>query len=155
MTESKAKITGKEKNEAFFYSEIYKSAKMGADAVLNLLPHIKEDGLRSVVTMQLDSYEKYAARAATALADLGLEAKEENIVTRMTAKMGVALHTMLDSGTSHVAEMMIEASNMCITDMTKLLNDRELCDSAPGAMRLAREMVALEESNLEMLKRYL
>ena len=155
MTEAKTKVNAKEKNEAFFYDGIYKAAKMSADTVLNLLPHIRDDGLRSVVTMQLDGYEKYAQRAAEALQDAGLMAKEEGFVTRMTAKVGAALHTMLDSGTSHVAEMMIEGSNLCITDMIKLLNDRELCDCAPGAMRLAREVVAFEEHNLEMLKRYL
>ena len=153
MTEAKA--LEREKGEAYFYGEIYKSAKMGADAVLNVLPHIKEDGLRSVVTMQLDGYEKYAARAAAALAEQGVAAKEENLFARMTVKVGTALQTMLDSGRSHVAEMMIEGSNMCITDMTKLLNHRTLCDGAHDAARLARELVVFEEHNLEMLRHYL
>ena len=153
MTEAKA--LEKEMGEAYFYGEIYKSAKMGADAVLNLLPHIKEDGLRSVVTMQLDGYEKYAARAASALAEQGVAAKEENVFARMAVKVGTAFQTMMDSGRSHVAEMMIEGSNMCITDMTKLLNHRALCDEAHGAARLARELVVFEEHNLEMLKHYL
>ena len=145
-----------ERREAEFFGEIYKSAKMGADAVINLLPHIKDDALRSVVTMQLDGYEKYAARAAAALAEMGVAAKEENIVMRVTARVGVAFQTMLDATTSHVAEMLIEGTNMCITDMTRLLNSNELHRGAStGAARLAREVVAFEEHNLEMLKRYL
>ena len=40
--------------EDFFFNEIYKNAKMGADSIINLLPHVKEDSLRSVMTMQLD-----------------------------------------------------------------------------------------------------
>ena len=160
MSEVKVKDKEKkeirERREADFYGEIYKSAKMGADAVINLLPHIKDDALRSVVTMQLDGYEKYAARAAATLAEMGVAAKEENIVARVTAKMGVALQTMLDATTSHVAEMLIEGTNMCITDMTKLLNENELHrGTSTGAARLAREVVAFEEHNLEMLKRYL
>ena len=53
MTEAKPK---QEMTEEYFLGEIYKNAKMGADSIIHLLPHIKDDGLRSVVTMQLDGY---------------------------------------------------------------------------------------------------
>lgn len=142
-------------SEEFFFGEIYKNAKMGADAIINLLPHIKDDALRSVVTMQLDGYEKYAARAAEALHERGREAKEENLFTRVSARMGMAFNTMIDSTTSHIAEMMVEGSNMGITDMIKLLNHHEPRGTCAEASRLAREVVAFEEHNLEMLKRYL
>ena len=152
MPETKEK---REITEELFLGEIYKNAKMGADSIINLLPHVKEDSLRSVMTMQLDGYEKYAARAAEALCKMGLEAKEENIVTRFSARIGVAINTMIDSTTSHIAEMMIEGSNMGVTDMTKLLNSQGPRGACKEATRLAREIVAFEEHNLEMLKRYL
>ena len=141
--------------EEYFFGEIYKSMKMGADSIINLLPHIKNDALRSVVTMQLDGYEKYAARAASALRERGQEPREENLITRVSARMGIAFNTMIDSTASHVAEMMIEGSNMGITDMTKLINDHEPRGTCPEAVRLAREVITFEEHNLEILKRYL
>ena len=141
--------------EASFFAEIYKNVKMGADSIINLLPHVKDDGLRSLMTRQLDGYEKYAARAAEQLEARGENAKEEGLLTRVSARIGMAFQTMLDSTTSHIAEMMIEGSNMGITDMTKLLNNHELRGSGKEATRLAREVVAFEEHNLEILKRYL
>ena len=152
MTEAKPRT---EATEEYFLGEIYKNAKMGADSIIHLLPHIRDDGLRSIVTMQLDGYEKYAARAAEALAERGCTAKEEGLVTRLSARMGVAINTMIDSTTSHIAEMMVEGSNMGITEMTKLLNDHEPRGSSKDAVRLAHEVVRFEEHNLEMLKRYL
>ncbi|MBQ9098243.1 MAG: hypothetical protein IJY50_02310 [Clostridia bacterium] len=142
-------------DEALFLGEIYKNAKMGADSIINLLPHVKDDGLRSMMTLQLDGYEKYASRAAKALAERGVAAKEENIVTRLSARMGMAINTMIDSTKSHIAEMMIEGSNMGITDMIKLLNEHEPRGTSKEAARLAREVVVFEEHNLEMLKRFL
>ena len=141
--------------EELFLSEIYKNAKMGADAIINLLPHVKEDAVRSLMTQQLDGYEKYAARAARHLECRGVTPKEENIFTRLGARVGMALNTMMDSTTSHIAQMMVEGSNMGITEMTKLLNSFEAQGNAPEAVRLAREVVAFEEHNLEMMKRYL
>ena len=148
MTEVKERIT-----EESFLGAIYKNAKMGADSIINLLPKIKEDALRSVITMQLDGYEKYAARAEKELRLHDVEAKEEGLMARLSARMGIAFQTMLDDSTGHIAELMIEGSNMGITDMTKLLNNYETVDSE--AVRLAREIILFEEHNIELLRRYL
>ena len=141
--------------EDVFFNEIYKNAKMGADTVINVLPHIKNDALRSIVTMQLDGYEKYATHAAGALAERGLCAKEENFVARGFARIGVAIGTMVDSGAGRIAEILIDGSNMCITEMTKLLNEHEASKCGKQAAALARELVRFEEQNIAMLKSYL
>ena len=120
--------------EDLFFNEIYKNAKMGADTVINILPHIKNDALRSIVTMQLDGYEKYAAHAAEALAERGLCAKEENFVARGFARIGVALGTMVDSSTGRIAEIMIDSSNMCITEMTKRLGKKRFEELMEGLL---------------------
>ena len=73
-------------------------------------------------------------------------------MTRLSARFGMAFNTMLDSTTGHIAEMMIEGSNMGITDMIKLLNNFEVGNGDSEAVRLAREVVRFEEHNLEMLK---
>ena len=142
-------------DEIAFFEEIYKNAKMGADSIINLLPSVKDDAVRSLMTQQLDGYEKYAARAERALDEMGVHAKEEGLFTRVSARIGMAFHTMLDSTTSHIAEMMVEGSNMGITETTKLLNTYEPLGTAAEASRLAREIVAFEEHNLEMMKRFL
>lgn len=139
--------------EESFLGAIYKNAKMGADSIINLLPKVSDDALRSAMTMQLDGYEKYAARAARELESREVTPKEETLMVRLSAKMGMAFNTMISVSTSHIAEMMIEGSNMGITDMTKLVNNYDTRDSA--AVRLAREIISFEEHNIEILKRYL
>ena len=142
-------------DEAYFMSEIYKNTKMGADAIINLLPHVRDDSLRSAMTRQLDGYEKYAARAAKHLECEGVCPKEENWFTRFSARIGMAFNTMLNDSSSHIAEMMVKGSNMGITDMTKLLNHYESAGNAAEAVRLAHEVVSFEEHNLEVMRRYL
>ncbi len=142
-------------DRAHFMSEIYKNAKMGADAIINLLPHVRDDGMRSAMTRQLDGYEKYATRAAAHLASEGITPKEENWFARLSAKIGIAFNTMLDDSSSHIAEMMVEGSNMGITDLTKLLNHYESTGDTDEAVRLAHEVVSFEQHNLEIMKRYL
>ena len=146
-------VTKETITEESFLGAIYKNVKMGADSIIDLLPKVHDAGLRSAMTVQLDGYEKYAARAAKELGKRDATAKEENLMVRMGAKMGIAMQTLISSDTGHIAEMMIEGSNMGITDMTKLLNS---CKTVDGeAARLAREIVEFEERNIEALKRYL
>ena len=149
MQQTKETIT-----EEAFLDAIYKNAKMGADSIINLLPKVEDDAMRSVMTAQLDGYERYAACAARALKKKGVEPREENIMTRFSAKMGMAFNTMLDSTGTHIAEMMLEGSNMGIVDLTRLLNHYSPTQDSE-AVRLAREAVRFEEGNLEQLKRYL
>ena len=141
--------------EKGFLGEIYKATKMGASSIIDLLPHVKSDALRSVMTMQLDGYEKYAARAERELEAHKAPAKEEGLVTRLSARAGIALQTMLDSSPSHMAEMLIEGVNMDITEMTRLLNSFDARNTESEAVRLALELVRFEEHNLELLKRHL
>ena len=56
MQQTKETIT-----EEAFLDAIYKNAKMGADSIINLLPKVEDDAMRSVMTAQLDGYERYAA----------------------------------------------------------------------------------------------
>ena len=149
MQQTKETIT-----EEAFLDAIYKNAKMGADSIINLLPKVEDDAMRSVMTAQLDGYERYAACAARALKKKGVEPREENIMTRFSAKMGMAFNTMLDSTGTHIAEMMLEGSNMGIVDLTRLLNHYSPTQDSE-AVRLAREVVRFEEGNQEQLKRYL
>ena len=144
-----------EREEEYFLGEIYKNTKMGADAIINLLPHVKDDTVRSLLTMQLDGYEKYAARAAKQLRERDVTPKEEGFLTRVGARFGITLQTMFDSTTSHIAELVVEGSNMGITEMTKLLNTYVPLGEAQEAVQLAREVVAFEEHNLELMKRFL
>ena len=144
-----------EREEQYFFGEIYKNTKMGADAIINLLPHVKDDTVRSLMTMQLDGYEKYATRAAEQLEARNVTPREEGLLTRVSARIGMAFQTLLDSTTSHIAQMMIEGSNMGITEMTKLLNTYAPLGEAEEAVRLAREIVAFEQHNVEIMKRFL
>ena len=148
MQATKEQIT-----EESFLGAIYKGAKMGADSIINLLPKVKNNALRSAMTMQLDGYEKYAAEAAKALKHRGVEPKEENLMVLVSAKVGMAVNTMISSDTGHIAEIMIGGSNMGITDMTKLVNNYDTKDSE--AVRLAKDEILFEQHNIEILKRYL
>ena len=135
--------------------EIYKNAKMGAEALLSLLPKVADSGLRRDLTAQLDGYEGYAKQAEQYLCEQGKEAKDAGLWQKMTAKVGINVNTLMDSDTSHIAEMVIEGSNMNITASVKLLREYENCHVSERALRLCRDMIDFEQRNVEKIQNYL
>ena len=132
--------------------EIYRTAKAGADTVLSLLPYVKDERMKSLLTRQIDGYEKCAACAAEALAGLGERARPTNAVARFSSRLGATFGTMINSTRSHVAELMLQALNAGITGMTRILN----AGGEEGtAYHLARDLVAFEEYHRTHLLRYL
>ena len=145
--------TQKEKiSTAELYQEIYTGCKMGGESLVNLLPKVTDDGLRSELTAQLERYEEFAAKARDGLFEMDKTAKEENVIAKLSAKMGVMMNTMIDATSSHIAQMVIEGCSMGITDLIKAIHAHEEKDEAE---KLARDVVAFEESCSENMKKYL
>ena len=135
--------------------ELYKNAKMGAEALLSMLPKVADSNMRRDLTAQLDGYEGYAKQAEQYLCEQGKEAKDAGVWQKMTAKVGIGVNTLMDSDTSHLAEMVIEGSNMNITASVKLLREYENCRVSEKALRLCRDMIDFEQRNVDRLQNYL
>ncbi|MDE7249458.1 MAG: hypothetical protein K2N82_06125, partial [Lachnospiraceae bacterium] len=60
---------------------------------------------------------------------------------------------MLNTSTSHIAEMLIQGSNRGLTSMWKSVNHHEKAGDV--SMEIANELMDFEEKNIERLKQYL
>ena len=141
--------------EVEMLEKIYKNMKMGSDSMVNLMPSAKDDEFKSLMTAQLDGYEKFASQARQRLLEFGGEPKEENMMTKMWASVGMKMNTMMDSTTSHLAEMIVEGSTMGMTDTIKVLRDYENTDVSETAMKLCKDIIKFEEKNIEIMKKHL
>lgn len=141
--------------EAEMLDKIYKNMKMGSDSMVNLMPKVEDAEFKKLMTAQLDGYEKFASQARERLIEVGGEPKEENIMTKMWASVGMKMNTMIDSTSSHLAEMIVEGSTMGMTDTIKVLREYENTDVSESAMKLAKDIIKFEEKNIEIMKKHL
>lgn len=134
---------------------IYKNVKMGSDAIIDLLPKVDDSSFRSALTNQLSGYEKIADEAEKQLTPMGIKPKEEPMMKRAMAKLGIAMNTMTDASVGHMAEMLIKGSTMGITDMTKHVREFEGQGCPEQALKLGRELITFEQENVEKMKTFL
>lgn len=134
---------------------MYKNVKMGSDSMVNIMSRVKDGDLRQELTAQLDKYEGYGKQVSKMIYDIGGQPKEEGFMTKMSAKIGMAMNTMTDSTTSHLAQMVIEGATMGMTDMTKIVREFENRECSEAPLKLAREIAAFEDDSIEKLKKFL
>ena len=134
---------------------MYKNVKMGSDSIINLMPKVKDEALRTEMTKELSRLEGFSSEIGKMLRSEGKKPKEEGIVSKLSSKMGINMNTMIDSTSSHIAEMMMEGYTMGITDMTKDIRERENTKASEASLKLAREIVAFEEDSFSKMKRFL
>lgn len=152
MTETAMKT----KQTAELLKAVYKNVKMASDSILNLMPKVKDEKMKSDMTVQLSAFEAFASRAAKLLGEEGVKPEEESMMTRMSAKWGTMMNTMRDSTSTHLAEMLIEGATMGVNDMMREMRDAENSTVSESALRLARDVCAYEEKIVEdMRKTYL
>ena len=138
-----------------FLSELYKNIKMGSDGIIDISSKAKEGKFRDELARELDAYEKMSRKIGKLLYESGETPKEENIMKKMAAKVGMAMSTLTDDTVSHLAEMTIEGANMGITECTKLMNEYKGKGVSDEAIYLAKDSVKFMEESIERLKPFL
>ena len=140
------------KAEASLCCDVYRNAKMGAESIINLMPSVEDRKLESELSIQLTRYEEFAKMAKVLLEKQGEKPLEESTFSRLMAKMGIKMNTMIDKTSSHIAQMIIEGAVMGITDIQKRLNE---ADDYGEAEPIAKKLIAFEEDTIERMKEYL
>ena len=141
--------------EAELLESLYKNVKMGSDSIIKLMDKVSDQEFKSALTKQIDGYDKIASRIREHLRDMGVEAKEENVMVKLWSSVGMAMNTLIDSTDSHIATLVAEGSTMGITDSIKLLRDYENKRVSEEALGFAREVIKFEEHNLEVAKSFI
>lgn len=135
--------------------ELYKNVDMGKQALLNVIPKVKNADLSAELTSQLSKYGGFSEEITALLNKCGGECRSEGMLSKMSSKIGIEMNTLTDSSDAHIAQMVIEGTTMCITDTIRLVRDYENSNCSEQALDVARKLVSYQEKAVEKIKKYL
>ena len=141
--------------ELEFYRELYKNADTGYDAVSILMPKTTDEKLRHDMALHMDGYRYFARLAKEKINDAHEDAKKENPLVQIPARIGMMMHTVMDRSTSHMAELMINGSNASILDMRKQLNRLRRQNNTEEAADICQKMIDFEQDNIKRMQNYI
>ena len=136
-----------------FLKLVYHNAKMGEEAIVNTLKNIKESPLKDALRRQRMQYREILKEAKDMLYQYGEAPEDLVFFTKMQLRSAIKFNTLVSNSESHVAEMMMQGSNMGIIDMTRELNEYD--DVDPEVRNLGEKLLMIEEENFQNMRRFL
>lgn len=141
------------KDDVALLREIQKNTEMGLHALEVINSKVYDDSLALQLARESFKYGEIHDRAKAQLLAKRQVPDPINKVEQIMLTASILGNTLVDSSTSHVAEMLIRGSNMGLTSLWKSMNHN---DQAEGySVELAKELMDFEENNIRELKKYL
>lgn len=133
--------------------EIYGAAEMGAEGSALLRDKSEDRQFSEKLEGYVNRYDSVKGEAARLLFQYGVEPKQAGAMKKGGLWMGVQMNTMMDSTSSHMAEMLIEGSTMGTIQGVKSKNAHPGAD--PACRELEDRFLNLQQSYTEDMKKYL
>ncbi len=131
----------------------YQNAKIGITAIEEVIDKASNTDLIRDLHSQLKDYSELASKAREELIKKGAEVKEKPMYDRAMMKGNIKMNLWMEPTDSRIADMVIKGSTMGMTQMTKLINDKQDADGT--SVQIAKEFVQKEENNIKTMKTYL
>lgn len=133
--------------------EVQKNTQMAMQAIETINNKIYDDTLSAQVTRDSMRYADIYNKATDELLKGKAESYRETGYQEMMLKGAIKANTMMNSSTSHIAELLIQGTNRGLTDMWKIMNHCE--NAGKMSVEIAKELMDFEEKSIEKLKEYL
>lgn len=133
---------------------IYQNSEMGVETLNQIIEIVENPSLARQLETQRKTYKDIHMKSKEMLNENGYDEKAISTLEKISAYIMINLKTLTDKSDSHIAEMLIQGSNMGIIDAAKKINEYE--DSAEkNIISLKKKLKKFEEENAEKMKAYL
>lgn len=145
-----------ENTEVNVLDELNKGACMGKEAIHYIMDKVEDDSLKKELNRQYHKYKVISDEIHKLYPEYAEEDDKEphetNAMTRFMTWAGIEMKTMTDATTSHLAEILMQGTNMGIIEGRRLLNHK---GEDEKVNELLDEYVAMQEEAVEKLKEFL
>lgn len=143
-----------ETNELLEY--IYKSSSMGVSSLTNLLKEIndKENKLKSIISDQLSTYEKFYKKSEKILKKHKAKITDNNFMIKVMSKQGIKREIKKDNSDAALAHLLIEGLTMGVVDIESKIKNFET-KSDKDTLKLGKDYLKFQQTEIDKLKQYL
>lgn len=133
---------------------IMQNCEMGISSLKKLREMLESNDMQQELSEELKSYKSIYDKASRINENLHGERTPVSMMQKFMAKMGVQMNVMMDKSDSHIAEMLIQGTNMGIIELNKILNSNPDY-SNEEILSILKELLEFEERRINKLKAYL
>lgn len=139
--------------ETKVYREIQRNTDMAMKAIDTIADRVNDEELSLQISRQSLKYSELHNEAVKQLIDAKTLPYQSSHLSDAMLKTGLRYNTMLNTSTSHLAELLIKGNNNGIIEMEKVLKANG--GAGEKSTALARQLIEFEEKSVRSLKEYL
>lgn len=140
-------------NQNKLFDALYQNAEMGTSSIKQIFPKVSDTKLKNELRKQLANYQGQENTIIGSMRAHNLKPQPLSKTTKLMSKMGICLNCAKDKSTEHIAEMLIQGTNMGIININKALN--HTVTASPKLVQEAKDMLSKEQAYIDNLKGYL
>lgn len=133
--------------------DVQKNAELAIKAVDTVCDKIYDDALALQLSRQSLKYSQLRNQAVDKLLAAHLEPARTTVIEELLVAGGIHRDTLLNTSTSHIAELAIQESSRKISKLCQTLHKYE--NAGDDTVEIAREFMDFEESNIRQLRKFL
>ncbi len=133
--------------------EIHKGSCMGSDAISFILEKVEDQDLEKLLRKQFKSYKEMQEIIERIYPNYNEgNPHSTSMATKVMTDSMINMKTLKDKTTSHLAELLIQGTNMGIIEGRRILNRKNLNEEV---QELISKYVTMQEKYLDELKKFL
>lgn len=129
--------------------EIANGLDMGIKSIVAIEDKIENEALKVVVDKQKSDYEKHSEKAKRLSATIE---ESDNVLQDVMLKSMIKMKTLLDDSDQHIAEMLMQGSNMLMIDLNHIKNEYAHHKSI---VSLIEDILENEQTHIDALNPFL
>jgi len=128
-------------------------AKMGVEAINDVLDGVSSDGLRGLLSSSGQEHEALAGEIREHLNRFDDEGKDPPMMASAMSWLKTRAELLMDPGDHTVADLMTDGCNMGVKSLSKYLNQYKAADEK--SKDYAKKLIAMEEKLTKEMQPYL
>ncbi len=141
------------RQEVTLYKEIQKNTDMALKAIETIAGKAYDGEFSRQLTEQSIRFSEIHNEASKQLMAAKEPMYQGSALSSAVLKTNIHYNTMLNTSTGHLAELMIRENNNGILELEKVLKHNE--NAGPMPVKLAKQLIDFEETNVASLKQFL
>ena len=130
---------------------MYETVSMEVSSIDTILPKVNNIRLRNELEGERARCGEDCEKIAKKISAVGRKPKDASAVTKAFADISINMSTLADNSDSHIAEMMIQGTNMGIIELKRAINENSESEHRGDA----RKMMNRSEDYVDRLKNFL
>lgn len=139
--------------EVSVYKEIQKNTDMALKVIETISGKAYDNEFSHQLSEQSIRFSEIHNEASKQLMAAKAPMYQGNALSGAMLKTNIHYNTILNTSTGHLAELMIKENNNAILELEKVLKHNE--NAGPMPVKLAKQLIDFEETNVASLKRFL